>query len=758
MAPRASRNFSYRLSVDNAEKTKKDFKEVGDAAQSGLGKVEKGGKDASVGLEKTSRSADKANTKILKLKSSGNELERTLRKFVSIAVFTQFTRNTIQTGLAFEKIQIGLETALGSAKKAKDEFAFLSTELDRLGLPILSTTDAFTKLAASARGTRLEGQGVRDLFIGLSEAAAVYRLTQEQINGVFKAYTDSISKGFVQMEELKGQLGDRLPGVLRLAAKGMGLTTAELVKMIEVGKLATEDFLPKFNKALREDVAGGLDKASVSAQASLNRFNNSIDKLQITFTEAGFLDAVSQFVQLMTTFLENENVQAGAEKLGQGFGVLADALKDPQKNFVDPLKALYYHTFNSREEAEKLVDALVEARKESDQTTNKPFASAPSAPILQRPTQGSSSAQAAIDALKEEVSLVAQLGKESSKVFQEQTNLKRIFASIEKQITEEQRSNADVQIEFTDKQKEAIKSLLEQKRELLEAEKKEEAFLKNLKNITEEYADLTPTVADNIDIIRKWKEEMLSSLDETDSRYQEFSEMVDTIFREKIGKANEEALEKTDGFIAGLERGMMRLSKQTSTIADDIEDAFTKMSEGMTDALFEFIDKGKFGLEGLRKLAADILKDIAKGILQRSVVNPLIGIATSFVSNLAGGIAGGLSGATSAGASGGGFGGSGSVAVAHTGGIVGLNTRGSRNVPMGLFANAPRFHDGLLRADEVPAILQKGERVIPKNAEIGGNGLTINIYAQDAQSVIQNRGQVGASLFNEMQRAKRRNR
>jgi len=48
----------------------------------------------------------------------------------------------------------------------------------------------------------------------------------------------------------------------------------------------------------------------------------------------------------------------------------------------------------------------------------------------------------------------------------------------------------------------------------------------------------------------------------------------------------------------------------------------------------------------------------------------------------------------------------------HDGGLVGTGGVG-RIVPAGVFAAAPRFHDGTyLKPDEVPAILQRGERVL----------------------------------------------
>ena len=54
-----------------------------------------------------------------------------------------------------------------------------------------------------------------------------------------------ISKGKVQAEELRGQLGERLPSAFQLAAKAMGMTTAQLDKFMADGKLTAEDLLPK---------------------------------------------------------------------------------------------------------------------------------------------------------------------------------------------------------------------------------------------------------------------------------------------------------------------------------------------------------------------------------------------------------------------------------------------------------------------------------------------------------------------------------
>jgi tape measure domain-containing protein len=80
--------------------------------------------------------------------------------------------------------------------------------------------------------------------------------------------------------------------------------------------------------------------------------------------------------------------------------------------------------------------------------------------------------------------------------------------------------------------------------------------------------------------------------------------------------------------------------------------------------------------------------------------------------------------------------------ILHSGGTVGRDGYGhGRAVSPAVFAGAPRMHSGGIagiRPDEVPAILQKGEMVIPRGGRLAGGGdsfnmpITINAPGADA--------------------------
>ena len=58
------------------------------------------------------------------------------------------------------------------------------------------------------------------------------------------------------------------------------------------------------------------------------------------------------------------------------------------------------------------------------------------------------------------------------------------------------------------------------------------------------------------------------------------------------------------------------------------------------------------------------------------------------------------------------------------------------NTPITDYSNFPRFHDGL-NPDEFPAVLQKGEAVIPKGASVQDTTVNINVHidAVDGEGV-----------------------
>jgi hypothetical protein len=94
----------------------------------------------------------------------------------------------------------------------------------------------------------------------------------------------------------------------------------------------------------------------------------------------------------------------------------------------------------------------------------------------------------------------------------------------------------------------------------------------------------------------------------------------------------------------------------------------------------------------------------------------------------------------------------------HKGGTVGSGSYPHREMPAWMIASAPRLHNGLA-ADEFPAVLQKGERVIPKGKSVATNtnNITINVAAPAGRMDRESLNSIQTGLYTALQRAGSRN-
>jgi lambda family phage tail tape measure protein len=146
------------------------------------------------------------------------------------------------------------------------------------------------------------------------------------------------------------------------------------------------------------------------------------------------------------------------------------------------------------------------------------------------------------------------------------------------------------------------------------------------------------------------------------------------------------------------------------------------------NAIGQFVKTGKLDFSSL---VTSLLADMAKLSARKFILGPLSNVLSGALGNLGGIFA----------------------PVLHAGGMVG-STAPQRMVPAIAFAGAPRMHSGGwagLRPDEVPAILQKGERVLNRSeaSQYGTanvQNITINIQTRDAESFRQSRTQVSADI------------
>ena len=150
----------------------------------------------------------------------------------------------------------------------------LRASADKVGMDFIGASKAMLQLTAATAGTKLEGAKTAHMFESVSNAIKLTGGTTEDANRAFLALSQMLSKGTVQSQELKLQLGNSLPGAMRLASDAMGMTMDELVKTMEMGSLKSEGFVEKFVGVLDTKFGGGMERAASTTQSQLNICSN----------------------------------------------------------------------------------------------------------------------------------------------------------------------------------------------------------------------------------------------------------------------------------------------------------------------------------------------------------------------------------------------------------------------------------------------------------------------------------------------------
>ena len=120
--------------------------------------------------------------------------------------------------------------------------SFISQTSRDLAIPQEIITRQFTQLTASVKGA---GGNVRDAekaFIGIASGIRGTGGGLQQLDSALTATSQVFSKGKVSAEELRQQIGERLPGAFSLFAKALEMTPQELDKALEKGQVSLQDF------------------------------------------------------------------------------------------------------------------------------------------------------------------------------------------------------------------------------------------------------------------------------------------------------------------------------------------------------------------------------------------------------------------------------------------------------------------------------------------------------------------------------------
>lgn len=189
--------------------------------------------------------------------------------------FNGIVSRMIETAKETNRVTTALKNVSGSSAQYASNQNYLLGLAKKYGVEINNLTASYSQFTASAQISGMSMENQRKIFEAVSRATVAFGMSADDSKGVFLALSQMMSKGKISAEELRQQMGERLPVALQAMAKAAGTSVAGLDKLLQEGKLMSADVLPKFADALNEMIP----------KVDTNNLETSLNTLKNTFTQ-----------------------------------------------------------------------------------------------------------------------------------------------------------------------------------------------------------------------------------------------------------------------------------------------------------------------------------------------------------------------------------------------------------------------------------------------------------------------------------------
>lgn len=679
------------------------------------------------------------------INSIGNSLKNLAVGYVGVSALSGLAKDILDTNRSMETLRMQLTAMEGSTEGARRAFDFIT----KFAVSTPFEIDGLTKSFVTLQNFGINPTG--KVMEAITNQAAKLGGSQENLTGITLALGQAWAKGKLQGQEILQLVNQGVP-VWDLLTKVTGKSSAELQKMSENGEL-TRETISKLIEKMGEMAAGSNALAMNTLNGKISNLSDSWHQFEDTLMQdksegliKSIVGSVSDSLNLLTrnmsasldaqidhaqaridTFNKMNVVAKGAARVIGVVGTLGGTVGnteyaqgiDGEKEKLAALKLL-----KAKQEAADAEALMVKASASAIAQTADWLAEIQTSDADKAEKAHKKMSAAAESAAKKSVHAAESAAKA------EQNRAEGIATLM---------ANLQFEIDLSDKDIDTQRRLTEIRQATAKATSTEAVALSKLITAKYDLAEADAILAEGEKLAAKQRADSASDADRLNQKFnsksidfnQGLSDALDA--RHTPNKDGSGMIIPND---AELKRVLDQMGKDYNGLTEDAKKSTDSMSEfavqaahNMQTAFADFLfDPFKDGLDGMAVNFLKVIKRMAADAAAASIMEGLLGKSSKSGGELTGGLlSAGLSGLGGLfkGTTGSAFNGSGMLqsfgntgglfsGIFHDGGIVGQSGP-ARSVHPALFAGAQRYHTGGiagLSANEVPAILQRGELVI----------------------------------------------
>lgn len=187
-----------------------------------------------------------------KATKSVNSLERSLRKMLVVLAAFQILKRSTQAILTYGDAWINLGNKLKTVTTTTNQLIRAQRQVVDIAnaarVPLEETALLYQRFAINSDALGLSQAKVGRLVEITSKAVALGGSTAEEASGAIRQFTQAISRGTLRGQELNSVM-EQTPGLAKALAEGLGVTTGEMVKLSQAGKLSVEALIEALFKS-----------------------------------------------------------------------------------------------------------------------------------------------------------------------------------------------------------------------------------------------------------------------------------------------------------------------------------------------------------------------------------------------------------------------------------------------------------------------------------------------------------------------------
>ena len=194
----------------------------------------------------------------------------------------EFARASAEVAAEMDRMRIALAGVVPDQESYNTAIEKVEKLSSKYGISQKLIVKQFTQLQASADAAGFSVEETGTLMEGLITKTLASGKGIEELKGVMLAAGQILSKGKLQAEEARGQIGERIPGFMADLANSMKISMKVLDKEMEQGRVTLEDFFKLGEDLLKNNEQTALRLAESYANAGM-RMSTAVENLQASF-------------------------------------------------------------------------------------------------------------------------------------------------------------------------------------------------------------------------------------------------------------------------------------------------------------------------------------------------------------------------------------------------------------------------------------------------------------------------------------------